>query len=226
MFPAVSTTTTPGATSTTAAAAKGGFTLYQCLQEHTKEEELETGNEVYCAVCKEHKAARKVVRFCRAHLPQVLVLSLKRFEFRDVSGLTGFQGSAHREKIDTFIDFPIDGLDLAPFCQPDQPDDTTATAATGAPSGPAESVTVSGSGNTSTVYDLFAVCNHYGRMGFGHYTAAARDWEGPGLSSKWFAYDDNDVTPICTSEEEEAEVHSRNAYILFYRQRGSPCTID
>lgn len=90
---------------------------------------LDAGNEVYCSACKEHKAARKVVRFCRAHLPQVLVLSLKRFEFRDVSGLTGFQGSAHREKIDTFIDFPIDGLDLTPFCQPDDQPSVVATSA-------------------------------------------------------------------------------------------------
>ena len=29
-----------------------------------------------------------------------------------------------------------------------------------------------------TLYDLFAVCNHFGRMGFGHYTAYARDWMG------------------------------------------------
>ena len=27
----------------------------------------------------------------------------------------------------------------------------------------------------STLYDLFAVCNHYGRAGFGHYTAMTRD---------------------------------------------------
>lgn len=86
--------------------------------------------------------------------------------------------------------------------------------------------TPASAGNSSPIYDLFAVCNHYGRMGFGHYTAAARDWEGAGLSSKWFAYDDNDVTGPCTPEEEEAEVHSRNAYILFYRQRGSPSTVE
>ena len=30
--------------------------------------------------------------------------------------------------------------------------------------------------NNDTVYDLFAVCNHYGRMGYGHYTAFGRDW--------------------------------------------------
>jgi Ubiquitin carboxyl-terminal hydrolase len=26
------------------------------------------------------------------------------------------------------------------------------------------------------LYDLFAVTNHYGRLGFGHYTSFARDW--------------------------------------------------
>ena len=28
------------------------------------------------------------------------------------------------------------------------------------------------------MYDLFAVTNHYGRLGFGHYTSFARDWRG------------------------------------------------
>ena len=201
---------------------------------------LEAGNEVYCSQCKEHKCLTKVVRFCRPHLPRVLVLSLKRFEFRDVSAMAGFQGAAHREKIDTFVDFPIDSLDLSPYCQAEE-EEAAAT-----PSG--ESITSEGG---STVYDLFAVCNHYGRMGFGHYTAAARDWETPnksssscssksksskedvpnntnntGLSEQWFSYDDNDVSGPLSPEDVEAEVHSRNAYILFYRQRGCPATMD
>ena len=129
----------------------------------------------YCSSCKEHKAARKIVKFCGKYLPKVLVLSLKRFEFRDVSGLTGFNGAAHREKIDAFIDFPIDGLDLAPFCQSKV--------------------------HTSTKYDLFAVCNHYGRMGFGHYTAAARDWDGDKLCTQWFSYHDNDVSSSLSAKE-------------------------
>jgi ubiquitin carboxyl-terminal hydrolase 4/11/15 len=189
---------------------KGALTLAQCLTEHTRDELLEAGNEVYCSRCKEHRQARKVVRFCRSRLPSVLVLSLKRFEYRDVSGLglgvgglgMGRQG-AHREKIDVFVDFPVDGLDLAPFCQP-EPEP----------------------GEGSTLYDLFAVCNHYGRMGFGHYTAAARDWTENGLSPEWFSYDDNDVSGPLSPEEIEAEVHSRNAYILFYRRRGAPVTAE
>jgi ubiquitin C-terminal hydrolase len=173
---------------------KGGITLGQCLQEHTKEEVLDGGNEVYCGVCKEHRQMRKIVKFCRPFLPRILILSLKRFEFRNVSGLTGFRG-AHREKIETFVDFPLDHLDLAPFCQ----------------AGLGEST------DGSCVYDLFAVCNHYGRMGFGHYTAAARDQGGGG--GEWHSFDDDEVSGPCSAEEVETKVHSKNAYILFYRQR-------
>lgn len=172
---------------------------------------MEAGNEVYCPSCKEHRSARKVVRFCRAHLPPVLVLSLKRFEYRDVSGVMGFHGAAHREKIDAFVDFPLDGLNLSAFCQSEE----------GPLLPPSTEIDID-----DAVYDLFAVCNHYGRMGFGHYTAAARDWKEEGLSADWYSYDDDDVSGPCSAEEIEAEVHSRNAYILFYRRRGCPSIID
>ena len=33
-----------------------------------------------------------------------------------------------------------------------------------------------GDDRARTRYDLFAVCNHIGRMGFGHYTTYAREW--------------------------------------------------
>ena len=85
------------------------------------------------------------------------------------------------------------------------------------------------------LYDLFAVCNHYGRMGCGHYTAMARDWdftakephtrthtqsereketERDELCSQWFLFDDHKVRPIS-----EDEVCTESAYILFYRRR-------
>ena len=214
------------------------FTLQQCLSEHTKEEVLGAGNEWYCNVCKEHKAAKKMQKFCPAYLPEVLILSLKRFEFRDVSSLVGRQGAAHREKIDTFVDFPLDGLDMAPYCAGEAATSGAASAA-GTP--------------TRVMYDLFAVCNHYGRMGFGHYTAVARDmhdWNGVSAASNvewpapvaaaaatastgkesasgngnelggadmggpWYCFDDRNVV-TCAVEH----VVTPEAYILFYRKR-------
>jgi len=237
---------------------KSSFTLYECLEEHTKEEVLDAGNEVYCSKCKQHKEARKIVTFCRRFLPEVLILSLKRFEFRDVSNVLGMHAS-HREKIDTFVDFPIDGLDLNDYCDDDDNDDDdddddddedNSNSNKGDDSmmdvvvdeDNKDNSSSSSSSNdvidkkgintvvssSSTVYDLFAVCNHYGRMGFGHYTAAARDWEKnpttsvglpSGMDTKWYSYDDNAVTGPCSEQDIEEEVHSKNAYILFYKRR-------
>jgi len=74
----------------------------------------------------------------------VLVLCLKRTKF----------GSKGSDRVKTFVDFPLDGLDLAPFCADGGPDVTT-----------------------RTVYDLFAVMYHHGGTENGHCTAIARDWK-------------------------------------------------
>ena len=204
-------------------------------------------------------------------------MSLKRFK----QGRSAYSGNNLREKIETYVDFPIEGLDLAPYCC-----DTTKTSGTGSnsgsgkqqpPSSGSDSPTItatetatkgdiSGDGSSSppssssslhendhdydhdnngidsslnvdrTLYDLFAVCNHFGRMGFGHYTAFARDWmdmyttdnnANPTSSSSsssgdgdggggWYKYDDEDVTAV---RNPEGEIKTPAAYILFYRRR-------
>ncbi|GFR46720.1 hypothetical protein Agub_g8343, partial [Astrephomene gubernaculifera] len=55
-----------------------------------------------------------------------------------------------RNKLDTRVDFPLHGLDLGPYLMRPQPQDAP------------------------PLYDLFAVSNHYGSMGGGHYTAYAK----------------------------------------------------
>jgi ubiquitin C-terminal hydrolase len=191
---------------------KEGISLGQCLNEHTKEELLDNGNEVYCSNCKDHKATRKKVKFSLPYLPKVLILSLKRFEFRDLRNVTGgYDVVTHREKIETFVDFPIDNFDLAPFCQ--QLNDGIDSSN---PSADDPQI------KYSTMYDLFAVCNHYGRLGFGHYTASTRDVDGVDGKpiSEWYSFDDNEVKgPLRTSLDYDEEVHSKNAYILFYHRR-------
>ena len=49
-----------------------------------------------------------------------------------------------RDKLDTFVDFPLESLDLSRFC--------------------------ANAEEKNTAYDLFAISNHYGGMGGGHYT--------------------------------------------------------
>jgi len=62
------------------------------------------------------------------------------------------------------------------------------------------------------IYDLYAVSNHYGSMGGGHYTAYGMNKD----TKKWYKFDDS-----WTSEVTEREVVSSSAYVLFYRRRGS-----
>lgn len=167
-----------------------GISLEKCLQEFTKEETLDETNAWYCNVCGKHQLAKKVLSFWEEKMPDVLILLLKRFEFHD--NRRGFSyGGMQREKIDILVDFPLENLDMRPFCK--------------------------GSGECfdPILYDLFSVCNHYGRMGFGHYTAFARDWRPDGrLSSAWGLFDDDDV-----SDCSEEEVKTNAAYMLFYKRK-------
>merc|ERR1719282_695458 len=59
-------------------------------------------------------------------------------------------------------------------------------------------------------YDLFAVSNHFGALGGGHYTAFAKNPN----DNKWYKFDDSNVSPM-----NEDRVCSSAAYVLFYRRR-------
>jgi ubiquitin carboxyl-terminal hydrolase 4/11 len=204
--------------------AANTISLEQCLREHSKLEVLENGNEWYCGNCKTHQKATKQVTFWRGKLPEVLILSLKRFEFRGsssppsspmagrYSAMFGNSSGGHREKIEDFVDFPLEGLDLTPFCHQSSWSSVSYDNLSEISSGS------NGSNSTkkpSALYDLFAICNHYGRMGFGHYTAFARDYVDDQLSPQWYSFDD-DLVRACASPE---EVKTRAAYMLFYRRR-------
>ncbi|KAL1924566.1 uncharacterized protein VTP21DRAFT_4220 [Calcarisporiella thermophila] len=91
----------------------------------------------------------------------------------------------HRDKIDAFVDFPLTGLDLtSKVVRKDE----------------------------GLVYDLFAVSNHFGGLGGGHYTAYAFNSE----QEKWYNFDDSHVSPV-----DGDQIKSSAAYLLFYRRRSS-----
>jgi len=101
---------------------------------------------------------------------------------------SGAHSMAH--KIDDLVKFPLEGLDLAPFISGSRPE---------APEG-------------EYVYDLFAVDNHFGGMGGGHYTAYVRD---PFASQpQWLDFNDSYVSPMSAEG-----VCTPAAYLLFYRRR-------
>jgi hypothetical protein len=60
------------------------------------------------------------------------------------------------------------------------------------------------------LYDLYAITNHYGSMGGGHYTAYAKSCK----MNKWYLFDDSGV-----SSADEKSIVTAAAYVLFYRRK-------
>ncbi|ETW07025.1 hypothetical protein, variant 1 [Aphanomyces invadans] len=158
------------------ARATHGLTLADCFQKFTSAEQLDEDNLWYCSNCKQHRQATKTMQLYA--LPDILILSLKRFEYRN---------DVVRDKLDVLVDFPVEGLDMAPYCLSAAPDHAS-----------------------SLIYDLYATTNHFGSMGFGHYTAFAKDH----ATNLWYNFDDSAVTSVSA-----ASVVSNAAYILFYKRR-------
>ena len=86
-------------------------------------------------------------------------------------------------KNNSLIDFPLDNLDMGPY--------------------------ICGPYKENSKYDLFAVSQHYGGTGGGHYTAICKNIDG-----NWYNYNDSSC-----SRSSPGNVVSSAAYVLFYRRR-------
>lgn len=147
------------------------ISLYECLEAFLMEEPLGLDDMWYCPNCKKHQQAIKKLDLWR--LPSILITHLKRFHFTRYN----------KNKLETFVDFPIHNLDLSRF-------------------------TVHKNGVDSNCYELYAISNHYGGMGGGHYTAFVQHGRG-----RWYDFDDSLVSAV-----DEAQIKTSSAYVLFYRR--------
>ncbi|RDX48228.1 cysteine proteinase [Lentinus brumalis] len=171
-----------------------GITLQDCLDEFTREEKLGEDDLWYCPRCKKHQQATKRIDLWK--VPDVLVVHLKRFS----------NSRMLRDKIDAFVDFPIEGLDLSSMVGERIVGKRLQN----------DGVDVEALGlhdlEEPLLYDLFAVDEHLGGLGGGHYRAYALNH----VTGNWYHFDDSHVSPA----RPEAAVNS-NAYLLFYRRRTS-----
>lgn len=158
---------------TSAAMKNKGISIQDCLDEFTHEEMLGEDDLWYCPRCKKHQQATKKFDLWKA--PDVLVVHLKRFS----------NSRALRDKIDTFVDFPVQGLDLSSMVG----EKLIAKKLL------AEGVDVDalrlGNLDEPLIYDLFGVDEHMGGLGGGHYRAYALNH----LNEKWYHFDDSYVRP-------------------------------
>ena len=167
---------------------KRGVNIYDCFSEFEKTEKLDQDNMWYCNKCKEHVQATK--KFDIYRVPPILVVNFKRFKQGKKSYMSySFGGGGFGQKQDCQVDFPLEGLDLG-------------------------SIVIGPQKNENLIYDCYAVSNHYGNMGFGHYTAYCKN----PIDKKWYEFDDSRVSRIDESRLEDTIVNSA-AYNLFYRRR-------
>jgi ubiquitin carboxyl-terminal hydrolase 4/11/15 len=98
-----------------------------------------------------------------------------------------YRGRMFRERLDHLVQFPLNDFNLTEFVE-----------------GPLHGAV--------PIYELFAVSNHYGSLGGGHYTAYAKSRSD---EDTWFLFDDSSVSTV----RDPANVVSTAAYVLFYRRK-------
>lgn len=160
------------------------MTLTNCLREFKVTETLDENNKWYCSECKDHVIAEKTMELYRA--PPNLIITLKRFK---TGGQSRYGFSIGGEKLNTLVHFPLEGLDMRDYV-----------------------LCTEQKQQSKLIYDCYAISNHYGGLGGGHYTAFAKSV----TDNEWYNFDDSRVSK-CTSPD---DVITTAAYSLFYRQRG------
>ena len=152
------------------------ISIEKCFEEFSKEEEFDKDNLWKCPKCHQNIAAKNKIEIYQT--PKILIIQLKRFK--------------NNQKIKTFIDFPLNDLDLSKF----------------------SAHSISKYNGKSKRYDLFAVANHYGGLEYGHYDACCLNYE----NNKWYYFNDKNVNLI-DKEDERDEIVTKEAYVLFYREQ-------
>jgi len=170
--------------STAAVERASDVQLTDCLREFKQTEILDEENMWYCSKCKEHVQATKTLEIFR--VPRILVISLKRFKS---SKSKYSMGSFGGQKLETQVSFPLEGLDMSPYVLSETQKKTT-----------------------NLIYDCYAVSNHFGSAGFGHYTAYAMN----PFTKSWYNFDDSSVSQV---NSRLSNIQGSQAYNLFYRRR-------
>ncbi|KAF9989124.1 Ubiquitin carboxyl-terminal hydrolase 33 [Mortierella antarctica] len=156
--------------------------LQDCLASFCATEEL-TGEDRYrCTQCDALNDCRKTFRITQ--LPETLCIHLKRFRY-----------DTYSSKINTYVQFPLEDLDMGPFFK---------------------STDVNELKNVK--YDLYAMVRHRGVVGDswsltgGHYIGYSKH----AVDGSWYEFDDTYVTRKAPSDIAKME-----AYILFYKRKSS-----
>uniref|UniRef100_A0A1B6DQX1 Ubiquitin carboxyl-terminal hydrolase n=1 Tax=Clastoptera arizonana TaxID=38151 RepID=A0A1B6DQX1_9HEMI len=158
--------------------------LHDCLAAFFSADELKGDNMYSCEKCNK---LRNGVKYSKVlELPEVLCIHLKRFRHELMFS----------SKINNYVTFPLEGLDLRPYLHKDCVSQVT-------------------------TYDLVSVICHHGAAGSGgHYTCYSLN----GHSEQWYEFDDLCVTRVTPETVRNSEAYvlfyrKNGSSINQYRQR-------
>jgi len=180
--------------------------LQECFSLYTSEERLGQDDAFFCPQC--NKKREVVKKLGVWSVPDVLVVHLKRFR----------QSTRATNKLETMVNFPLDGFDMSPNMArtPDMVPSAEPTSnglrvlSAFSPWKHPKRFRIGGRESDETTYELYSVCNHHGSdLQGGHYTAVCRN----PTDGQWYSFDD-----VHTKQIPENEVVTKDAYILFYQK--------
>ncbi|KAF2009568.1 cysteine proteinase [Aaosphaeria arxii CBS 175.79] len=180
--------------------------LRDCLRSYCSPERL-SGDEVWrCPRCKKDREAMKKITITRA--PDSLVVHFKRFS------------ASHTErahKVRSEINFPLQGLDLAPFMEPSiTPEDEKRLMTIPDGASYLASLKQDPAMNGPFQYNAYAVIHHIGNsLGSGHYIAHVKDKS----RGCWRRFNDTNVNDFEPANLQGMDrLQSERAYIVFYER--------
>jgi len=110
-------------------------------------------------------------------IPDYLIIHLKRFD-------------SNGNKINQYIDFPIDDFDLTKYITKKKRDPN------------------------NYIYSLYAINNHEGSSRSGHYWSSIKN-----IDDKWYKINDGHVSKYNNNSDLKTQLITSNAYILFYYRK-------
>ncbi|KAF9902270.1 Ubiquitin carboxyl-terminal hydrolase 33, partial [Lobosporangium transversale] len=141
--------------------------LQDCLNSFCATEVL-TGEDRYrCTQCEALNDCRKAFRI--TVLPETLCIHLKRFRY-----------DTYSSKINTYVQFPLDDLDMAPYFKSSDPNELQ-----------------------HTKYELYAMIRHRGVVGGGHYIGYAKH----SIDNLWYEFDDTHITRKAAADVAKMEAY-------------------
>ena len=118
--------------------------LKDCLDLYGEDIDLKDDDMWYCSQCKKHQISKQKLKIYKS--PLYLIIQIKRF---NIKKNVGCESTFTGEKNETFVNFPINDLNLSEYIV-----------------GPEKDKNIK--------YDLYGLVQHFGSLNGGHYTAICK----------------------------------------------------